>query len=153
MWLLAVTLSVTLLALALRRGRWDQPALRVSRWAYALFVLGALFYFPSRSGFQLSAPTCQWTFSVALAVHSLTNYAHIVLFAIFFLLTYAQLRGVRRRGLWSFAAVLLMGLFVELAQGTTGQGNCRMRDLVPDAAGALIGLIVISAMRPVRRLS
>ena len=76
---------------------------------------------------------CEWTFDRALAARSLTNYAHIVLFAVFFLLTCAQLPNVRKALAWSAGACFVMGLFVELAQGMTGAGHCRMRDLIPDS--------------------
>jgi hypothetical protein len=141
MWLLVVA---TVAALALRRTRWRAVSLRVSRWTYALFPL-SLLYFPMKSGFRVGPPVCQWTFGLDLAVHSLRNYPHIVLFAIFFLLTYAQLPGVRKAMLWSATACMVMGFAVELAQGVTGEGHCRMRDLIPDAAGAGVGAVLVLA--------
>lgn len=38
---------------------------------------------------------------------------------------------------------LAMGALVEAAEGMTGEGNCRLRDLVPDLAGALIGALAV----------
>lgn len=38
-----------------------------------------------------------------------------------------------------------MGMLVELSQGVTAHGNCRMRDLIPDSAGALLGFLTVSA--------
>lgn len=143
--LIAAVASVAI-ALMLRRSRWSTPALLVSRIAYVLLVLQAPMYFLAKSGYQMSPPVCQWTFDAALAAHSLTNYPHIVLFALFFLLTYTQLPRVRNAAGWSVAATLAMGLLVELAQGVTGEGNCRMRDLIPDAAGALIGFALVQIL-------
>ena len=137
---------VTFAAVMLRRTRWATVSLRASRWTYALFPL-TLLYFPAKAGWHMAAPRCEWTFGPALAVHSLTNVPHIILFAIFFLITYAQLPGVRRALLWSALACLAMGLLVELAQGATGVHNYRMRDLIPDAAGAAIGALFVAAGR------
>ncbi|HVE71724.1 MAG TPA: hypothetical protein VNI54_10175 [Thermoanaerobaculia bacterium] len=122
-------------------------ALWVSRALYALFILYSLLYFPMMSGFRLSAPRCEWTFGPALGVHSLTNYRHIVLLCLFFLLTYAQLPGVRHRMAWSFAICMVMGLLAELGQGVSGHGHCRMRDLIPDAVGTAAGTVLVLLIR------
>lgn len=151
MFLVGAAFLVMIVALAFRRGRWADLALQAGRWAYGFFVLLALLYFPSRSGFALVPLQCQWTFDLALARHSLTNYAHIVLFAMFFLLTYAQIPRVPRAAVWAAAVTLVMGLLVELAQGVTGQGNCRMRDLIPDAVGILVGLVLLAAGSTIAR--
>ena len=140
---LVIIAVVTIAAIALRRTRWAAVSLRISRWTYALVMPLSLLYFPMKSGFLLHAPVCEWTFGPALALHSLTNFPHIILFAIFYLLTYAQLPRVSKAGLWSFAACMVMGLLVELAQGSSGHGHCRMRDLIPDAAGAAIGAVLV----------
>lgn len=124
--------------------------MRVSRWVFAIFVVLAVLYFPVRGGFDLAAPTCQWTFDLALAAHSLTNYPHMVLFAIFYLLTYAQLPGVQGAAAWSVAACLAMGLAVELAQGAAGYGNCRMRDMIPNTVGALAGALIVTVIAKIR---
>ncbi|MFZ2493205.1 MAG: VanZ family protein [Thermoanaerobaculia bacterium] len=142
---LALAVLAVVASLSLRRTRWARPSLWVSRLTYAGLVLQAPLYFLVKGGFQLSAPDCEWTFGLALARHSLTNYPHIVLFTLFFLLTYAQMRGVRRPILWSAVATMAMGLLVELAQGVSGHGHCRMRDLVPDSLGALLGLAIVTA--------
>ena len=44
----------------------------------------------------------------------------------------------------------LAGIYVEVAEGITGRGHCRLRDLVPDAAGALLGALVLVSMRKLR---
>lgn len=117
----------------------------MSRIAYGLLILQMPVYFLAGNGVRHLPPVCEWTFSLALARHSLTNYPHIVLFTVFFLLSYAQFRGVRARVLWSFGATLGMGLFLELTQGASGNGHCRMRDLIPDSAGALLGFAIVAA--------
>ena len=150
MWLIALPIVITLIALSLRRSRWRGAALVASRIGYAAFVILGLLYFPAKVGYRLSPPECEWTFGPSLAVHSLTNHRHIILFFLFFMLTYAQLPGVRRAMVWSFAACLAMGFLVELAQGVTGHGHCRMRDLIPDSAGALASALLIWGGRQVR---
>ncbi len=86
---------------------------------------------------------------------SLTNYKHIVLFTIFFLMTSVQWRdrSSKTQFLIASVAVLAMGIYVELAQAITGQGHCRLRDLMPDLAGAVVGaalLVVVRKLRPGR---
>lgn len=142
---LALALLAIVAAVSLRRTRWARPSLWVSRLAYAGLVLQAPLYFLAKGGFRMSAPDCEWTFGLALARHSLTNYGHIILFVVFFLLTYAQLPGVPRPILWAATATMAMGLLVELAQGVSGHGHCRMRDLIPDSVGALAGFVIVSA--------
>jgi len=80
------------------------------RWAYALFVLLSLAYIPARTGFQLQWPHSEGVPSLALAAFSLNNYAHIVLFALFFLVTVMQfpVRGGSALA-WSALATLVMG--------------------------------------------
>ena len=149
---LALAIATTAIALLLRRTRWAAQSLFASRVAYTLLIASPFVYFPAKVGFRLTALKCEWTFDSALAVHSLTNYAHIVMFTFFFLLTYAQLPNVRRALAWSAAACFAMGLVVELAQGATGAGNCRMRDLIPDSVGAFVGAIVVLSGRELHRL-
>jgi hypothetical protein len=119
-------------------------ALRGIRWAYVLYIVVGLLYFPLRVGFELSPWPCQSEIDLPLALYSLTNYAHIVLFALFFVMTRVQL-PMRNGPAFAVAGVatLLMGVLVEAAQSMTGNGNCRARDLVPDAAGALVGMTIL----------
>ena len=75
---------------------------------------------------------CELSLDLPLAIHSLTNYKHIVLLALFFLMTSAQFRQFN--GLtfaWAALATVVMGALVELAEGVTGNGHCRLRDLNP----------------------
>ena len=77
----------------------------------------------------------------------MTKVPHIVLFGFFFLLTALQFDRIGRRMLgWSFAATVALGLLVEIEEGATRTGNCRLTDVLPDAAGALIGMVLIAAL-------
>ena len=120
-------------------------AFRPTRWAYFTFVALGLLFFPAHVGFHFNPQPCECTLNLPLALFSLTNYKHIALFAIFFLMTSAQIRGSRPRIhlLVASGAVLAMGTHVELAEGLTGQGHCRLRDLVPDIAGAVLGAVLL----------
>ncbi len=119
-------------------------SLRGMRWAYVAFVALGLLYFPTKVNFQLNPRSCQFTFDTSLAIHSLTNYGHIVLFAVFFVMSSAQFRMSNRPAFaWAALAAIVMGVLVELAQGVTGEGNCRSRDLIPDAAGIVFGATIV----------
>ena len=119
-------------------------AFRGMRWAYVSYVVLGLLYFPFSVGFRLDPHPCELALSLPLAIHSLGNYAHIVLLTFFFLMTRAQWtsRGqvfdLRAFG-WAALATIVMGALVEAAEGISGKGHCRLRDLVPDTTGALIG--------------
>jgi len=127
-------------------------SLRGVRWAYVTFVILGLLYFPASVGFRFDPRPCELTFDLPLAIHSLTNYAHIVLMALFFVMTSAQLRMTGWPAFaWAAAATIVMGVLVEVAQGVTGNGHCRSRDLIPDSAGILLGSVIIllwNRMRP-----
>jgi hypothetical protein len=115
-------------------------SLRGTRWAYVTFVLLGLLYFPASVGFRLNPRPCELVPDIPLAVHSLTNYGHVVLFVLFFLMTSAQFRMSRWSGYaWAAGACIAMGILVELAEGISGTHHCRLRDLIPDAAGVLLG--------------
>jgi hypothetical protein len=119
-------------------------SMRRSRWAYITFVVLGLFYFPASVGFRLNPQPCNLALDMPLAIHSLTNYAHIVLFVWFFLLTSAQFRMSDWQGFaWAALAAITMGAMVELAEGISGKGHCRLRDLIPDGAGILLGSIIV----------
>jgi hypothetical protein len=123
-------------------------AFRGIRWAYVSYIALGLLYFPASVGFELHPRACQLGLSWELAWFSLRNWAHIMLFAIFYLMTMAQFRVRSGRAFaWAFAIVLAMGAAVEIAEGVTGSRNCRLRDLVPDAAGGLIGMAVVRLYR------
>jgi hypothetical protein len=128
-------------------------AIRGARWAYVAFVVLGLAYFPARMGFRLEARACDFAFTVPLAMLALTKMAHVILFAVFFVFSSSQ-TGVspsdRTVLLFSTSATLVMGALVELAEGVTGAGNCRLRDLLPDLVGALIGAAVLLSWRRMR---
>jgi len=64
---------------------------------------------------------------------------HIILFALFFLLTAAQFDTIDRRSLaWSLVATVGLGFLIEIEEGLTRTGNCRYTDVLPDIFGALI---------------
>jgi surface polysaccharide O-acyltransferase-like enzyme len=115
------------------------------RWAYiATIVLGILFFF-ARVNFHLTPTACQTVFDIPLALYSLGNYKHVILFAIFFLMTRRQIHKTGLAGFgWASLATLTFGLVVELLEGLTGDGNCRLRDLVPDFAGVLLGQAIFT---------
>jgi len=48
---------------------------------------------------------------------------------------------------WSFLACFALGFLVEIAEGATGIHHCRMRDLIPDMAGASLGAIAVLIVR------
>ena len=79
----------------------------------------ALRSFPARGGFHLAPHACELLVPLPLALFSFRNYAHIVLFALFFLPSRAQFGGARASG-WA---------------------------LLPDATGALLGCVSTAAWR------
>ena len=133
---------VTFIALALRRTQWSETALRASRWTYSIVFPLSLLYFPMKAG-GVRPVECEWTFNASLAFYSLGNIPHTVGFAIFFVLSVAQFPNVKHAIAWSFLACFALGFLVEIAEGATGIHHCRMRDLIPDMAGACIGAIAV----------
>jgi len=88
------------------------------------------------------------------AALSMTKVPHMVLFGLFFLVTLAMFDRVDRRSLgWSLAATAAMGLVVELEEGATRTGNCRLTDVLPDLAGAIVALLLTIALVRARRSS
>ena len=129
-------------------------ALRGVRWAYAAFIIVSLAYFPARAGFDLQPRACDLAIDGQSALLALGKQAHIILFALFFLLSSAQTGpkpSDRTVLLFASAATLVMGAFVEIGQGVTGAGNCRLRDLIPDSASILLGAAALFAWRRLRR--
>lgn len=138
---LAITLLTLLVILSLRGVR----------WAYLSFIVLGLLYFPVKVGFRLNPQPCEIMFSVRLAFHSLTNYPHIVLFALFAVMTIAQFRAYNWRVcVWTMVITIIMGVLVEVAESVTATGHCRSRDLIPDGAGSLIGLQMVWAYKKMR---
>ena len=54
---------------------------------------------------------------------------------------------------WSLAATLLLGLLVELEEGATRTGNCRLTDVLPDAVGGLIAMALVLSINTIWRLT
>jgi hypothetical protein len=126
-------------------------SLRGIRWAYVTFVLLGLLYFPASVGFRLNPQPCELIPNLALAVYSLGNYKHIVLFVLFFLMTSAQFRMSHWSGYaWAAMACLAMGILVEVAEGISGTHHCRLRDLIPDTAGIVLGAGIVFLWHRVR---
>jgi len=110
---------------------------------------------PARTKFHLVAPVCDTRLTLENASRSMTKVPHMVLFGLFALVTAAQFNRLDRRTIyWSLAATAALGLIVELEEGTTRTGNCRITDVMPDIVGALAMLVplavVIAAVRAAR---
>jgi VanZ family protein len=68
----------------------------------------------------------------------------MILFGLFFVVTVIQFDRIDRRALaWSLLATAAMGLLVELEEGATSTGNCRITDVLPDLLGALVAMAVV----------
>src|SRR5205814_6791355 len=119
------------------------------RWAYFAFVLLGLMYFPAQTHFRVHVPKCEQILpTLQVLVVSLHNYAYIALFAGFYWMSWVTFRRSDARGVWALLATLLVAVLVEIAEGMTGGGrgqvHCRVRDLVPDAAGALGAALLLA---------
>src|SRR5438874_2947901 len=124
-------------------------ALRGKRWAYFAFVVLGLLYFPAQTHFRVHVPKCEQILpTIQVLVLSLHNYAYIALFAGFYWMSWVAFRRSDARGIWALVATLLVAALVEIAEGMTGGGrgqvHCRVRDLVPDAAGALGAALLLA---------
>src|SRR5438105_3403461 len=124
-------------------------ALRGKGWAYPTFVVLGLLYFPAQTHFHVHVPKCEQLLpTMHVLVLSLHNYAYIALFAGFYWMSWVQFGRSGARGVWALVATLLVAALVEIAEGMTGggrgQAHCRVRDLVPDAAGALGAALLLT---------
>lgn len=122
-------------------------ALRGKRWAYLAFVLLGVLYFPAQTHFQVHAPKCEQLLpTVQQLVPLLQNYVYVALFAAFYWMSWVQFERWNARSVWALVATLLAAALVEVAEGMTGggRGQCRVRDLVPDAAGAVGAALVLA---------
>jgi hypothetical protein len=119
-------------------------AMRGARWAYVAFALMIPLSFFAFTGFHVDPKPCELTFELPLAVQSLSNYPHILLFAFFLLVTTKCFRSSDWPSLgWSFCLTMAMGAAMEIAQGLSGNHHCKSVDLVPDFIGALLGLLAV----------
>jgi len=128
---------------------------RQRRWLYATYMIVAVTRIPARTKFHLVAPVCDTRLTLENASRSMTKVPHMVLFGLFALVTAAQFNRLDRRTIfWSLAATAALGLIVELEEGATRTGNCRITDVAPDIVGALAMLVplavVIAAVRAAR---
>jgi hypothetical protein len=72
----------------------------------------------------------------------------MLLFGVFFVVTLIQFDQFRPRAYaLSLLATATLGLLVEIEEGASRTGNCRLTDVLPDIAGAAVaGLLVLSIM-------
>ena len=127
-------------------------ALRGKRWAYFGFVLLGLAYFPAQAHFHVHAPKCEQLLpTLQQLVPLLHNYAYIALFAGFYWISWVQFRDADARTIGALLATLLAAALVEVAQGMTARGQCHLRDLVPDVAGALGAALLLAIWARLRR--
>ena len=139
MWLWLLRLAIWGFALLSIRG---------TRWAYVAFMLLAFVYFPARVGFQIHPRSCEMAIDLPMIALSLKNSPHIIMLAIFFVITSAQFRmNTGSAYLGAGLLTIAMGTLIEIGEGISGNGHCRLRDLVPDSAGALIGAAVVYGAR------
>ena len=111
-------------------------------------MLVAVARIPARTGFQLTSPSCDTRITLENIGLSLTKLPHIVLFGVFFLVTVVQFNHIDRRALaYGLLATAALGLLVELEEGATRTGNCRLTDVLPDLVGALGALVLILIVR------
>ena len=119
-------------------------AVRGARWAYVGFVILGLLYFPATMGFRVEPRACYLAVDLPLAIQSLSNYGHIVIYCLFFLMTTRQFRssGWRSWG-WALGLTTAMGIAVEITEGLSGHHHCKAIDLIPNFIGTLLGLTVV----------
>jgi VanZ family protein len=59
-------------------------------------------------------------------------------------------RADRRTMTWSLVATLALGVLVELEEGMTRTGNCRITDVLPDLWGAFVVMALVMGIVIVR---
>jgi hypothetical protein len=125
------------------------------RWLYAVWLLVAVTRIPARTGFRLAAPACDWSLTFHSLALSLTKTPHVLLFGGFFLLTLVQFDRVDRMSLGlSLMATAALSIIVEIQQGATRTGNCRITDVAPNLLGGVIAAaLAMAAVTIWRRLS
>ena len=122
------------------------------RWLYGAYMLVAVGRIPARVHFRLVAPHCDTRLTLTNARLSMTKVPHMVLFAVFFLLTLLQFDRLNPRAFrWSLLTTAALGLLVELEEGASRTGNCRMTDVLPDITGAVLVGAVLFGLFALRR--
>lgn len=112
---------------------------RYRRWGYAAWLLWSLTRIPARTGFRFAMPTCDWRPTADNLALSMTKVPHILLFGVFFLLTLVQFDRINRTSIsLSLLATAAMSLLVEIQQGATRTGTCRLTDMAPNLLGGLL---------------
>jgi VanZ family protein len=103
-----------------------------------------LLHAPASIGFQMHPKACYLTVNLPLALASLSNYPHMILFGIFFVVTalHFRLSGLQPLA-WAIGATVAMGAGMEIAQGLSGTHHCKAIDLTPDFIGAMLGLLIV----------
>jgi hypothetical protein len=118
----------------------------------------AVLRIPARVDFRLGSPRCDTAMTIHNAALSMTKVSHMVLFGVFFLLTLVQFDEIRARAYtWSLLATAVLGLLIELEEGASRTGNCRLTDVLPDIAGAAVmgvaAFVIVSLWRSARPAS
>lgn len=130
---------------------WRHGLAVVGRGAYVIFVLWALTRIPSRTNYELVAPSCDLWPAGEDWRGSLTNWPHMILFGLFFFITWLQFRGRPSVRLGAAAAVtLVFSAVIELEQGATRTGNCEIHDLLPNLIGVSMVAAVLLLARAIR---
>jgi VanZ family protein len=82
--------------------------------------------------------------TVNLPLKSLSNYPHMVLFCIFFVVTTLHFRLSGWQPLaWSIGLTVAMGAGMEIAHCLSGTHHCKAIDLTPDFIGAVLGSLIV----------
>lgn len=137
---------------ALRRPTLLRNIWSVRRWLYAAYMVAAVLRIPARVRFHLVAPRCDTRLTLENVSLSMTKLPHMVLFAVFFILTLLQFDRFNLRAFSrSLVATASLGLLVELEEGASRTGTCRLTDVLPDVGGAAVASAILLAMFTVRR--
>jgi hypothetical protein len=119
-------------------------AIRGARWAYVGLVMWILLHAPASIGFQIHPKACDLTVNLPLALQSLSNYPHMILYCIFVVVTALHFRLSGWQPLaGSIGLTVAMGAGMEVAQGLSGTHHCKAIDLIPDLVGAAVGLLIV----------
>ena len=130
-----------------RRSTFPRNIWSGRRWLYGAYMAVAVLRIPARVRFHLAAPRCDTRLTLKNAGLSMTKVPYMVLFAVFFIITLLQFERFNLRAFsWSLVATAGLGLLVELEEGASRTGNCRLTDVLPDVAGAAIAGIILLVM-------